>query len=50
MFELIAKIEKTRSRLQNLLMQKNNLLDNDVLSVSQELDMLLNKYYQIIAA
>lgn len=40
-------IEKQRSKLTRLLLQKDNLLDPDVILLSKRLDKLLCKYYRI---
>lgn len=47
MFELKKTIEEIRINLNHLLMVRNNLLDPEVIYVSQELDKFLNRYYAI---
>ncbi|MCT4605557.1 MAG: aspartyl-phosphate phosphatase Spo0E family protein [Marinisporobacter sp.] len=39
-----SKIRYLRKDMQGLIEQKNNLLDPEVIRISQELDMVLNQY------
>jgi hypothetical protein len=46
--ELVKKIEDMRNYLNDLLLEKSNLLDEEVISASQALDKILNDYNKII--
>ncbi|QZY54804.1 aspartyl-phosphate phosphatase Spo0E family protein [Crassaminicella profunda] len=39
-----SKIRYLRKDMQNLIEQKDNLLDPEVIRISQELDVVLNQY------
>jgi len=39
-----SKIKYLKEDMQNLIEQKNNLLDSEVIRASQELDLVLNQY------
>ncbi|MZK53977.1 Spo0E family sporulation regulatory protein-aspartic acid phosphatase [Clostridium beijerinckii] len=43
------KINMMRKLLQDLINEKSNLLDPDVILVSQELDEILNEYNKLIS-
>lgn len=45
--ELLNLINHLRSQMIDLIMRKDNLLDPEVIKISQDLDRLLNKYYTI---
>lgn len=47
--ELVKKIEDMRNYLNDLLLEKSNLLDEEVISASQALDKILNDYNKIIS-
>lgn len=47
--ELVKKIEDMRNYLNDLLIEKGNLLDEEVILVSQALDKILNDYNEIIS-
>lgn len=45
---IYAEIEAKRAELKNILVKnKNNLLRDEVIRVSQELDLLITKFYTI---
>lgn len=46
--EIANKIDKLRGELHNLITQKDSLLDPEIIDVSQMLDVVLNKYNEII--
>lgn len=46
--EIKEQIEKLRINLHKLIDEKNDLLDPDVVAASQMLDVVLNKYNEII--
>ncbi|AND83521.1 Spo0E family sporulation regulatory protein-aspartic acid phosphatase [Clostridium tyrobutyricum] len=46
--EVLLEIEKLRSELYRLINSKGNLMDKDVVKVSQELDRVLNEYRKLI--
>lgn len=39
-----ARIRYLRNNMHNLIEQKDNLLDPEIIRISQQLDILLNKY------
>ncbi|MDT8719394.1 aspartyl-phosphate phosphatase Spo0E family protein [Clostridium sp. 19966] len=46
--KLLLLIEETRNHMTELLLDKGNLIDPEVLKVSQELDQVLNEYHNFI--
>lgn len=46
--ELLAKIDDLRKSLGDLLAEKKDLLDSEVISASQRLDTSLNEYNRIL--
>lgn len=44
--KLTVAIELLREDLQNLMLDKSDFLDEEILKKSKKLDKLLNKYYQ----
>ncbi|WP_129599707.1 aspartyl-phosphate phosphatase Spo0E family protein [Anaerophilus nitritogenes] len=47
--ELKKQIAELRTTMHILINNKNDLLDYEVLSVSQQLDLLLNQYYDALS-
>jgi len=45
---LLMAIEQMRDELQDLIKQKNNIMDEEILQKSQDLDRLLNVYADIL--
>lgn len=41
------QISELRNNMHNLIDKKNNLIDYEVVAISQELDILLNRYHKI---
>jgi glutamate dehydrogenase/leucine dehydrogenase len=46
--EILQKIIELRKELENLIEQKKNLLDPEVIVASQMLDSILNEYNKIV--
>lgn len=46
--DLMLKINETRDQMINLLKEKENPLDPQVIEISQLLDSLLNDYYKVL--
>lgn len=46
--ELLTLINHLRNQMIDLIIRKDNLLDPEVIKISQDLDRLLNKYYTIL--
>lgn len=46
--ELIAKIDETRTLMTDLLEEKKDPLDPEVIEVSQLLDTVLNDYHEML--
>lgn len=46
--ELIIKIDETRKAMCDLIQQKLNLLDPEVVKASQNLDRILNEYHKLL--
>lgn len=46
--ELAQKIDEMRKYMNDLIKEKGNLLNQDVVVASQELDSILNEYYKIL--
>lgn len=46
--ELIQKIDETRKRMNDLIQEKENLVDPEVITVSQKLDSVLNDYNNLL--
>ncbi len=46
--ELIQKIDKTRKCMHDLIEEKSDLLDSQVIQASQMLDSVLDEYYKIL--
>ncbi|AZV57715.1 aspartyl-phosphate phosphatase Spo0E family protein [Clostridium sp. AWRP] len=46
--EILQKITELRKKLENLIEQKKNLLDPEVVVASQMLDSILNEYNRIV--
>ena len=46
--DIAEKIEKVRKEMNELLKEKSDLLDPEVVAVSQMLDSVLNEYYRIL--
>lgn len=46
--ELILKIDEMKSQMNNLIEQKEDLVDLEVVEVSQKLDSILNDYNSIL--
>ena len=45
---ILEKIEKLRKEMNDLIMEKGDLLDQEVIIVSQKLDSVLNEYNKIL--
>ncbi|MBF8984865.1 aspartyl-phosphate phosphatase Spo0E family protein [Lutibacter sp. B2] len=41
------QISELRNKMHDLINKKNNLIDYEILDISQALDRLLNRYYKI---
>lgn len=46
--ELLLKIDETRKLMTDLMEEKENLLDPDVIEASQKLDKVLNDYHEAV--
>lgn len=46
--QLLKKIEETRTYMNDLIREKSDLLDPEVIIVSQMLDSILDEYYKIL--
>ncbi|SHH56653.1 aspartyl-phosphate phosphatase Spo0E family protein [Sporanaerobacter acetigenes] len=46
--DIAEQIEKIRKDMNELLKEKSDLLDPEVVAVSQMLDSVLNEYYRIL--
>ncbi|AKN29633.1 transposase [Clostridium carboxidivorans P7] len=46
--QLLKKIEETRTYMNDLIKEKSDLLDPEVIIVSQMLDSILDEYYKIL--
>ncbi len=46
--ELLKKIDGTRTYMNDLIREKSNLLDPEVIVASQMLDSVLDEYYKIL--
>ncbi|OBR90277.1 MULTISPECIES: aspartyl-phosphate phosphatase Spo0E family protein [Clostridium] len=46
--EILQKITELRKELENLIEQKKNLIDPEVVVASQMLDSILNEYNKIV--
>lgn len=46
--ELVLKIDEMRKYLNDLIKEKGNLLDYEVVVASQMLDSILNEYHKIL--
>jgi len=46
---ILSEIQKLRSDLNRLTKDKSDLIDPEVIYVSQKLDIFLNKYYRTFA-
>lgn len=46
--ELLQKIDEMRKYMNDLIKEKGNLLDHEVIIASQMLDSILNEYHQIL--
>lgn len=44
---LIKRINETRNYLNDMIKEKSNLLDPEIIAVSQSLDSILNEYNKI---
>jgi type IV pilus biogenesis protein CpaD/CtpE len=47
--EMDKKVCEMRQNLQRLISEKTNLLDPEVISASQKLDVVLNEYHMILS-
>lgn len=47
MIKVRLQIEKTRRKMIKLANEKDSLIDNEVLAVSQQLDRLMNSYIKL---
>lgn len=47
--ELAQKIDDTRKCMNEIIKQKGDLLDPEVIIASQKLDSILNEYYKILS-
>ncbi|WP_053955714.1 aspartyl-phosphate phosphatase Spo0E family protein [Inediibacterium massiliense] len=47
--ELKEQIIELRNKMHIIIESKNDLLDYEVLSISQQLDHLLNEYYDVLS-
>jgi Spo0E like sporulation regulatory protein. len=45
--DLLKKIDETRNYMDDMIKEKSNLLDPEIIVVSQMLDSILNEYYKI---
>lgn len=46
--QLLKKIEETRSYMNDLIRERSDLLDSEVIIASQMLDSILDEYYKIL--
>lgn len=46
--QLLKKIDETRTYMNDLIREKSDLLDPEVIIASQMLDSILDEYYKII--
>ncbi|NMM63295.1 aspartyl-phosphate phosphatase Spo0E family protein [Clostridium sp. P21] len=46
--QLLKKIDETRTYMNDLIREKSDLLDPEVIIASQMLDSILDEYYRII--
>lgn len=45
--ELISKINEIRERMCYIIQIKSNLIDPEIIEISQELDLILNRYHEL---
>ncbi|AND84253.1 Spo0E family sporulation regulatory protein-aspartic acid phosphatase [Clostridium tyrobutyricum] len=48
MSNILLEIKNLQKHLNELIKEKDNLVDTEIIEISQMLDLLLNKYYKII--
>ncbi|WPC40496.1 aspartyl-phosphate phosphatase Spo0E family protein [Clostridium sp. JS66] len=46
--QLLKKVEETRTYMNDLIREKSDLLDSEVIIASQMLDSILDEYYKIL--
>lgn len=46
--EIMDEIEKVRKKMHDILQEKEDMLDKEVIAASQMLDSVLNEYYKIL--